>query len=111
MCIRDRFDTAVNRFLIEDGGLDIHNGSVIAYVVSSGCEYYRAVAYPEPVEVGLRVERLGNSSVTWGIGIFGGHDGRPLAQGRFVHVFVNRATDEPTPIPGPLREAIERLSS
>jgi len=57
------------------------------------------------------VERLGNSSVTWGIGVFGGHDGRPLAQGRFVHVFVNRATDEPTPIPGPLREAIERLGA
>ncbi|MYL25848.1 MULTISPECIES: acyl-CoA thioesterase [Halomonadaceae] len=105
------FDTAVNRFLIEDGGLDIYNGPVIAYVVSSGCEYYRSVAYPEPVEVGLRVERLGNSSVTWGIGVFGGHDGRPLAQGRFVHVFVNRATDEPTPIPGPLREAIERLGA
>ena len=103
------FDTAVNRYLIEEGGLDIHNSSVIAYVVSSSCQYFRAVSYPDPVEVGLRVERLGNSSVTYGVGIFRADDGTALAQGQFVHVFVTRNDDRPAPIPEPIRDALERL--
>lgn len=103
------FDTAVNRYLIEEGGLDIHNSPVIAYVVSSNCQYFRAVSYPDPVEVGLRVERLGNSSVTYGIGIFRSDDGTALAQGQFVHVFVTREDDRPAPIPESIRVALERL--
>lgn len=105
------FDTAVNRYLIEAGGLDIHDSPVIAYVVSSSCQYFRAVSYPEPVEVGLRVERLGNSSVTYGVGIFHAAEGVALAQGQFVHVFVDRATDRPVPIPEGIRAALERLPS
>lgn len=103
------FDTAVNRYLIEEGGLDIHNSPVIAYVVSSSCQYFQSVAYPDAVEAGLRVERLGNSSVTYGIGIFRADDATPLAQGQFVHVFVNRTSDEPTAIPEALRAALSRL--
>lgn len=103
------FDTAVNRYLIEEGGLDIHNSPVIAYVVSSSCQYFRPVAYPDAVEAGLRIERLGNSSVTYGVGIFRADDGTPLAQGQFVHVFVNRASDEPTPMPDAVRAALARL--
>lgn len=103
------FDTAVNRYLIEQGGLDIHNSPVIAYVVSSSCQYFRAVSYPDSVEVGLRVERLGNSSVTYGVGIFRADDGSALAQGQFVHVFVTRDNDRPAPIPEPIRAALERL--
>jgi acyl-CoA thioester hydrolase len=103
------FDTAVNRYLIEQGGLDIHNSPVIAYVVSSSCQYFHAVSYPDPVEVGLRVERLGNSSVTYGVGIFRADDGTALAQGQFVHVFVGRDNDRPVPVPESIRAALERL--
>lgn len=103
------FDSSVNRYLIEQGGLDIHGAREIAYVVNSSCDYYSPIAYPERVEAGLRVERLGNSSVVYNIGIFrrGGVDA--CAVGRFVHVFVNRETDRPVPIPDAIRGALERL--
>lgn len=103
------FDTAVNRYLIEAGGLDIHQSAVIAYVVSSSCQYFRGVSYPDPVEVGLRIERLGNRSATYGVGIFRAVDATPLAQGEFVHVFVNRGTSEPVPVPSTIRAALEAL--
>lgn len=103
------FDTAVNRYLIEEGGLDIYHSPVIAYVVSSSCRYFRGLSYPDAVEAGLRIERLGNSSVTYGVGIFRADDATPLAQGEFVHVFVERATDEPVPIPATIRSALEVL--
>lgn len=103
------FDSSVNRYLIEQGGLDIHNGQQIAYVVSSSCDYFSPIAYPERVEAGLRVERLGNSSVIYNIGIFRQGEGEACAVGRFVHVFVDRQTDRPVPIPASIREALEKL--
>ncbi len=103
------FDSSVNRYLIEQGGLDIHNGQQIAYVVSSSCDYFSPIAYPERVEAGLRVEKLGNSSVVYNIGIFREGDNEACALGRFVHVFVDRATDRPVPIPDGIRQALERL--
>lgn len=103
------FDTAANRYLIEEGGLDIGDGSIVGYVVNSGCEYHAPVTYPEAIEAGVRVDRLGNSSVQYGIAIFKQGEERAAAHGHFVHVFVDRATDRPVPIPDNLRSALERL--
>jgi acyl-CoA thioester hydrolase len=104
------FDTAVNRYLIEEGGLDIHNGPVIGFVVDSRCAYLKAIAYPDRIEAGLRVDKLGNSSVQYGIGIFREGDDTASAHGSFVHVFVDRESEKPTPIPTTLREALERIT-
>ena len=103
------FDSAVNRYLIEVGGLDIHHSPVIGYVVNSHCNYYRAVAYPDAIEVGMRVDRLGNSSVTYGVAIFREGEDTPCAEGQFVHVFVQRDTEKATPIPDNLRRALAEI--
>ena len=103
------FDTAANRFLIEEGGLDIAAGTIVGYVVSSGCDYHAPVTYPEGVEAGLRVDRLGSSSVQYGIAIFREGVQEAAAHGHFVHVFVDRAANRPVPIPDQLRAALERL--
>lgn len=104
------FDTAANRFLIEEGGLDIHAASVIGVVVESKCQYHAPLAYPQPLTAGVRVDRLGNRAVTYGIAIFGA-DELAAAHGHFVHVFVDRATRTPVPIPAPLRAALARISA
>jgi len=103
------FDTIANHYLIKEGGLDIHHGPVIGYVVSSQCNYKSAIAYPEEIEGGFRVNRLGNSSVEYGIAIFKKGQEKACAYGTFTHVFVDRATERPTPIPPPLRAALERV--
>ena len=103
------FDTAANRYLIEEGGLDITDGSIVGYVVNSGCQYHSPVTYPEAIEAGVRVDRLGNSSVQYGIAIFRSGEEQAAAHGHFVHVFVNRAADKSVPIPDNLRQALERL--
>lgn len=105
------FDSAVNAYLIERGGLDIHNGEVVGFVVSSSCDYFASIAFPDQIEVGLRVGRLGNSSVQYELAIFKRGEDEASAAGRFVHVFVERATNRPTPIPGRLRAALEGLVS
>lgn len=104
------FDTAANRYLIEEGGLDISDGEIVGFVVSSGCEYHEPITYPEPIEAGLRVEKLGNSSVRYGIGIFKQGAEAAVAHGHFVHVFVNRKANKPVSIPENLREALERIT-
>lgn len=103
------FDTAANCYLIEQGGLDIENSPVIAYVVSSACEYQSAIAYPDNIEAGLRVDRLGNRSVQYGVAIF--KKGEPIAaaHGHFVHVFVDRKTQKSVPIPKKIRTALEKI--
>ena len=103
------FDTAANRYLIEEGGLDITDGAIVGYVVSSGCEYHAPITYPESVEAGVRVDRLGSSSVRYGIAIFKEGEERAAAHGYFVHVFVERAENRPVPIPENLKVALERL--
>lgn len=103
------FDTAANRYLIEEGGLDIANAATVGYVVNSGCAYHAPIAHPENIEAGLRVDRLGNSSVQYGIAIFREGETQAAAHGHFVHVFVDRATDKSVPIPGPMRAALERI--
>ena len=103
------FDSAVNAYLIERGGLDIHEGEVVGFVVSSSCDYFASIAFPDLLEVGLRVGKLGNSSVQYELAIFKAGEAQACAAGRFVHVFVDRASNRPTPIPRGLRQALEAL--
>jgi len=103
------FDTAANQFLIERGGLDIARADVIGLVVESQCNYHVPLAYPQRLRAGVRVDRLGNRAVTYGIAIFADADPLAAAHGHFVHVFVDRATRLPVPIPPRIREALARL--
>ncbi|WLH41222.1 thioesterase family protein [Pseudomonas sp. FP2254] len=103
------FDTAVNTYLIEQGGLNIHDGEVVGFVVSSACDYFASIAFPERIDIGLRVGKLGNSSVQYELAVFKAGEQEACAAGRFVHVFVDRGTNQPVTIPGVLREALQRL--
>jgi acyl-CoA thioester hydrolase len=104
------FDTAINAFLIERGGLDIHTGDVIGLCVESHCAYSAPIAFPDPVVVGLRAGRIGRSSVRYELGVFRGEAAEPVATGWFVHVFVDRATRRSVPLPEPLRAALAGIS-
>jgi acyl-CoA thioester hydrolase len=103
------FDTIINSWLIEEGGLDIHRGAVLGVCAESHCVYREGFSFPETVEGGLRISRLGRSSVRYEIGIFRQGAEEPAATGWFVHVFVERASRRPTEIPRELRTALERL--
>lgn len=103
------FDSAVNAYLIERGGLDIHEGGVVGFVVSSACDYFASIAFPDRIEVGLRVGKLGNSSVQYELAIFRQGEDEACAAGRFVHVFVDRQSNRPVPIPETLRGALAEL--
>ena len=103
------FDTAVNGFLVEEGLLDIVRSPVVGYVVETGCTFFAPIAFPDALEAGLAVTALGQSSVTYRIGIFKAGAERAAAQGRFVHVYVDRATERPVEIPAPTRRALEAL--
>jgi acyl-CoA thioester hydrolase len=103
------FDTVINRWLIVEGGLDIHEGEVIGLCAESHCAYHAALSFPDVVTAGLRVAELGRSSVRYEIALFRGDDDEPAATGWFVHVFVDRAQRRPAPIPAALRAALERL--
>ena len=103
------FDSAANRYLIAEGGLDIATSAVIGVVVESKCNYHAPLAYPESLTAGVRVDKLGNRAVTYGIAIFAEGEELAAAHGQFVHVFVDRETRTPTPIPAPLRTALQRL--
>ena len=103
------FDTAANNYLIEEGGLDIDDAAIVGFVVNSGCQYHAPITHPEPIEAGVRVDRLGNSSVQYGIAIFREGEAEAAAHGHFVHVFVERARNKSVPIPEPLRAALARI--
>ena len=105
------FDTAVNAWLIENGLLDPATSEIVGLVVETGCSYFESVAFPETVEAGIAVERLGTSSVTYRIGIFRQGSEQAAAQGRFTHVYVARASQKPVPIPAPLRAALTAIQS
>jgi acyl-CoA thioester hydrolase len=100
------FDTAVNEHLIREGGLDIDLDPVVAYVVETACRFHRPVAFPDTVEAGLAVRRLGRSSVAYDVAIFAGAVDAPAASGRFVHVWVDRVAGRPAPIPDRIRRAL-----
>jgi len=103
------FDTAVNEHLIRVGGLDIRHGTEVGLVVETMCRYHKPLSFPDELDTGLRVVRLGNSSVTYEIGIFRRGDDAPAASGRFVHVWVDRATQRPVSVPSSIRAALEPL--
>ena len=103
------FDTAVNEHLIRAGGLDIARDPVIGIVVETACTFHRSLAFPETIDAGLRVTRLGGSSVVYGIGLFRQGEDEPAATGRFVHVWVDRATQRPAGVPPRIRAALVPL--
>ncbi|MDX1457797.1 MAG: thioesterase family protein [Marinobacter sp.] len=103
------FDTVANRYLIEKGGLDIHQGPCIGLVVNSGCSYFAPIAFPDELDGGLRVNRLGRSSVEYGLAIFRKGEDVAVAQGHFVHVFVDREQRQSMAIPEPLRGMLAEL--
>jgi acyl-CoA thioester hydrolase len=104
------FDTVINEYLIRQGGLDIATSQVIGLMVETHCNYFSPVAYPDKIRAGLRVSRLGTSSVTYEIGIFRNDDTTASAQGHAVHVFVDRATNKPVPLPEKLKSALAKLA-
>ncbi|TLM79267.1 acyl-CoA thioesterase [Microbulbifer harenosus] len=104
------FDSAVNRYLIEEGGMDVHSAPVVAFVVNSSCDYRAPLAYPQQLEAGIRVEKLGNSSVVYRVGIFAAGERQAAASGSFTHVFVERAVQRSAPIPADIRAALESIT-
>ena len=103
------FDTVVNEHLVHAGGLDIHAAPVIGLVVETSCRFHRPLSFPDTIDAGLRVARIGNSSVTYEIALFRSGDQAAAATGRFVHVWVERATQRPSPVPEPIRAALAPL--
>jgi acyl-CoA thioester hydrolase len=105
------FDTAVNNWLIHKGLLDLERSPVVSLVVETGCSYFESVTYPEPIDIGLRADRIGTSSVTYGLGVFRKGSDLAAAVGRFVHVSVDRETRRPVPLPEALRLALRELAA
>lgn len=103
------FDTVTNRYLIDVGGLDIQNSPCIGFIVSSSCEYHSPVSFPQSIDAGLRVNRVGNTSVEYGIGIFPSGEAQAAAHGTYTHVFVERHSNKPVRIEGQLRDALQSI--
>ncbi len=103
------FDTAVNEHLIHAGGLEPLRATVIGVVAETACRFHRSLTFPEVIDAGLRVTRLGASSVTYEIGLFRQREDEPAASGRFVHVWVDRASRRPVAIPPPIRAILAPL--
>jgi acyl-CoA thioester hydrolase len=103
------FDTAVNAYLIEQGVLDIHQGEVIGLVVETQCNYFAPLAFPQTVHAGIRVARLGTSSVRYEVGLFAEGSDEAAACGHFVHVYVDRESRRPAPLPDALKTTLETL--
>ena len=103
------FDTVVNEYLIAAGALDIQAGTVVGLVVETRCNYFSELAFPQRVDAGLRIAHAGTSSVRYELALFGALGDSASAQGHFVHVYVDRASRRPVPLPAALRAAVERL--
>ena len=104
------FDTAVNELLIRSGVLDVRRSPIIGFVVETQCRFFQPIAFPDRIDAGVRVARIGTSSVRYEIGIFRNDDETAAAQGYFVHVYVDRAGNRPVQaLPGPLREVLRPL--
>jgi acyl-CoA thioester hydrolase len=103
------FDTVVNEYLVYSGSLDIERSPVIGLVVETRCRFFSPITFPDTVHAGLRVARLGNSSVRYEIGLFRNDETSAAAQGHFVHVYVDRETRKPAALPPEMREALERV--
>lgn len=103
------FDTAVNGFLIDTTGVDIRALPAIGVVVETGCRYFRSISYPEVLDIGLSVTRVGDSSVQYRLGVFQASAIQAVAEGRFVHVYVDAQTRNKVPVPTMIREAVMSL--
>jgi acyl-CoA thioester hydrolase len=103
------FDTVVNQWLLERGGLEIPHGPVVGLVVRTECDYAASLGFPDRVTAGLRAERVGRTSVTFAIGLFRNDEDVAAASGRFTHVYVDAETRRPTPLPEGLKQALEGL--
>lgn len=101
------FDTIANSYLIKEAGFEIHSSEVIGYIVNSQCHYVSSISYPEKICGAFRVNRIGNSSVEYGIAIFKEGQEQACAHGSMTHVFVNRHTEQPTTISGQLKQALQ----
>jgi acyl-CoA thioester hydrolase len=104
------FDTVVNQYLVEQGVLDIERSPVIGLVVETSCQYFAPITFPDAVNAGLRVARLGSSSVRYEVGIFRNDEAETAAKGHFIHVYVDRETRRPAALPSQLRAALERIA-
>jgi acyl-CoA thioester hydrolase len=105
------FDTVVNQYLIEQHVLNIEASKVIGLVVETQCQYFASITFPDVVHAGLRVAKLGNSSVRYEIGLFRNEEQTASAQGYFIHVYVDRATRRAISLPADIRAALERIST
>lgn len=105
------FDTAVNRFLIDKGVLDIHTDKIVGLVVDTGCSYFSSISFPDTVHVGLRVAKLGNTSVRYELALYRNDEQRPAAAGHFVHVYVDRDSNRPVVVPDRVRAALATITA
>ena len=104
------FDTAVNQLLIDRGVLDIHKDDIVGFVVETGCSYFSSISFPDLIHVGVRVAKLGNSSVRYELALFRNDEALPSAAGHFVHVYVDRRTNKSVPVPEPVRALLQTLA-
>jgi acyl-CoA thioester hydrolase len=105
------FDTAVNAHLIERGVLDIHHGETIGLVIETQCNYFAPLAFPQQVEAGIRVAKIGTSSVRYEVGLFAKDEPLSAAKGHFIHVYVDKASRRPVPLPAPFKIVLEQLKA
>lgn len=105
------FDSAVNQILIQSGVLNIESSPVIGLVVETSCRYYAPIAFPDVIHTGVRVSKIGSSSVQYAIGLFRNDSDQASADGLFVHVYVDRITNKPQPIPHDTRQLLETLTA
>jgi acyl-CoA thioester hydrolase len=105
------FDTVVNRFLTDNGVLDVEKSLSFGVIVETGCKYFASVAFPDVLEIGLRVAKLGNASVQYELGVFKKGSDECAAEGRFVHVYVNRITRRPVPVPADTRAVLQKITA
>ena len=103
------FDTAVNKWLLTNNLLDIQNGKNIGLIVKSGCDFFSSFAYPEDIDAGIRVTKIGNSSVRYEVGLFRKNQQLSSADGFFIHVYVDRETNEPLPLDYTFKKALDTL--
>ena len=104
------FDTVVNKFLMEERQLDYSKGEVVGLVVETKCQYFAPIAFPDVVVAGIKVAHIGTSSVRYEIGLFKNDEEKPAAEGHFVHVYVTRSSNKPTPLTSEMRSILEKIS-
>ena len=104
------FDTVVNKFLMEERQLDYSKGEVVGLVVETKCQYFAPIAFPDVVVAGIKVAHIGTSSVRYEIGLFKNDEEKPAAEGHFVHVYVTRSSNKPTPLSSEMRSILEKIS-